>query len=241
VAQKFLKPFKFGKDVLAFVSTKQAGNLGYHVGDDPKKVSANRKRLANALKFDIKVLTCAKQVHGNKVVIVTPKLKGKGSLNWKSAVNDTDALITRYSDILLFIQTADCVPLLFYDSKKKVIGAAHAGWRGTALKIAKKTVKAMRKLGSKAKDIKVAIGPSIGPCCYEVGKDVAIRFKHYICKGNRYIVDLKNENKVQLIKAGIKAKNIQISDICTKCENKRFFSARKDKVAGRFGAGIMLV
>jgi YfiH family protein len=240
MAAKFLKPFKFGKSVLAFVSTKQAGNLGYHVGDDHKKVTVNRKRLAKALGFDIHSITCGKQTHNNKVMVVTPKLKGRGALDWNSAFNNTDALITKTPGICLMINVADCVPLLFYDPVKKVIGATHAGWRGTALKIAQKTVSSMVKLGSKAKDIKVGIGPSIGPCCYEVSRDVAMRFKSYICKGNKYFVDLKFENKDQLIKAGIQSKNIQSSKLCTKCNSDEFFSARVKTSIGRFGAGIML-
>jgi polyphenol oxidase len=240
MAAKFLKPFKFGKGVLAFISTKQAGNLGYHVGDDPKKVTANRKRLAKAVGFDIDSLTCGKQVHKNKVVVVTSKLRGKGSADWSSAINNTDALITKLPNTCLMINVADCVPLLFYDPVKKVIGATHAGWRGTELKIAQKTVRSMVKLGSKSKNIKVGIGPSISPCCYEVSKDVAVRFDHYICKGNKYFVDLKLENKEQLIKAGIPSKNIQTSKVCTKCSSIKFFSARAESPTGRFGAGIML-
>ena len=233
MAAKFLKPFKFGKDVLAFVSTRSAGNIGYHCGDHPSKVAANRKALAKAAGFKFNRLVTARQVHGNKVAIVTSRSAGR-------QVRGADALVTNSSKLCLMVRTADCVPLLFCDPVAKVIAAAHAGWKGTAQKIASKTVKAMRKLGSKPKDIRVGIGPSIGPCCYEVKKDVAVKFDHYICKGGSYFVDLKLENNRRLIKAGVLRRNIRASNSCTKCGPKRFFSARAGNPKGRFGTGIML-
>ena len=233
MAAEFLRPFKFGKDVLSFVSTRSAGNIGFHCGDEPSKVTANRKALAKAAGFEFNRLVTARQVHGDKVAIVTSGSAGK-------EVADADALVTRSANLCLMVRTADCVPLLFYDPVSNIIGAAHAGWRGTALRIAAKTVCAMKKLGSEPKDIKVALGPSIGPCCYEVKKDVAVKFDHHICKGNRYFVDLKLENKDQLVKEGILSKNIQISDLCTGCNSDRFFSARAGGPAGRFGTAIAL-
>lgn len=233
MAAKFLKPFRFGKGASAFVSTRQASNIGYHCGDDPRKVTANRKALAKAVGFEFKCLVTARQVHGSKVAIVTSRSAG-------GEVRGADALVTKFPGLCLMVRTADCVPLLFYDPVSKIIGAAHAGWRGTALKIAVKTIMAMKKLGSKSKDIKVGIGPSICKYCYEVKKDVAVKFDHYICKGNKYFVDLKLENKNQLVKAGIRSKNIQISKVCTRCNADQFFSARSSRLPGRFGTGIMI-
>jgi polyphenol oxidase len=238
MAAKFLKPFKFGKEVAAFVSTKQAGNISYNVGDDPKKVTVNRKALARSLNILIRSFTCAVQVHGGKVVKVTKSMRGKGALDIKSAIKNADAMITNIPGICLLIQIADCVPLLIYDPKKKVIGAAHAGWRGTVKDIAGKTVKTMKKYyKSDPKDIYVGIAPSIGKCCYEVGPEVANEFGY---KG-RIKLDLKEENLSRLIKAGIPRKNVQISPICTQCSSKDFFSVRAAKGnTGRFAAGIML-
>lgn len=233
MAREFLKAFRFGKGASAFVSTRQAGNIGYHCGDDPSKVIANRKTLAKASGFELKRLVTARQVHGNKVAIVTSRQAGK-------EIPAADALVTNSKGLCLMVRTADCVPLLFYDPVSKIVGAAHAGWRGTALKIAVKTIRAMQKLGSKPKNIKVRMGPSIGGCCYEVKKDVAVKFDHSICKGGRCFVDLKLENKDQLVKAGIRSKNVQMSKVCTKCNSERFFSARAGSPTGRFGTGIML-
>jgi polyphenol oxidase len=238
MAAKFLKPFRFGNNVLAFVSTKQAGNIGYHVRDDQKKVTANRKALSASLKIPVDSFTCAVQVHGGRIAKVTGRMKGKGALNLRSAIKDADGMVTNIPGICLLIQVADCVPLLFYDPKKKVIGATHAGWRGTVKDIAGKTVKAMnRHFGSSPKDIYVSVAPSIGKCCYEVGPEVAKEFGYM----GRMFLDLKKENLKQLINAGISRKNIQISPICTKCSSKDFFSVRAAKGnTGRFGAGILL-
>ncbi len=229
MAAKYLKPFKFGKGVLAFVSTRQAGNIGYHCGDDPSKVTANRKAIAKAVGFEFNRLVTARQMHGSKVAIVNSMSAGK-------EIRGADALVTKSSNLCLMVRTADCVPLLFYDPAAKVIAAAHAGWRSTALNVAAKTVKAMKKLGSTPKNIKVGIGPSIGPCCYEVGPEVSRKFG---LKG-KVKLDLQKENIEQLKVMGIRAKNIQISKVCTKCNSDKFFSARASNPTGRFGTGIML-
>lgn len=219
------------KGIRHFVSTRNGGtskppfntlNLSFNVSDDPKNVLQNRKLLTEALGIDIESITTAKQVHNNKIAVVTREMRGRGSNDHESALDDIDAMVTNVPGILLMIQVADCVPLLFYDPVKKVIAAVHAGWRGTVLKIARNTVKSMaNKYKSDPYNIYVGIGPSIGPCCYEV--------------------DLWETNKRQLLDSGIPQSNIEVSRICTRCEKKTFFSYRAGKgVTGRFGAGIML-
>jgi hypothetical protein len=228
MAAKLLKPFRFGKGVLAFVTTRDAGNLSLFIGDSAKKVIDNRKRIAGALNIPYNKLISAEQVHKDKVAVIK---------RLPVSLRRTDAMVTDLPGICLMLTTADCVPLLFYDPKRKVVAAAHAGWRGTALKIAQKTVNVMRKLGSKPKDILVGIGPSIGPCCYEVGPEVSKRFG----KKGRVHIDLRMENKRQLIKLGIPSRNIRVSNVCTKCRCDKYFSARASKgPTGRFAAGIML-
>jgi YfiH family protein len=142
------------------------------------------------------------------------------------------------------------VPILFYDPKQKVIGAAHSGWAGTISKIARNTIDTMiKKYSSKPEDIIVSIGPAIGPCCYEVKLDVVEKVqtnlnkdkeKIIITRNNKYYFDLCKANKLQLLSSGIPEENIEIAGVCTKCNNHLFFSARKAKKTGRFGAGIML-
>ena len=229
MAAKSLKPFRFGKGVLAFVTTRGSGNLSLFIGDSAKKVINNRKRIARALNIPYNRLISAEQVHKDRLAIIK---------RLPISLRSTDAMITDLPGICLMLTTADCVPLLFYDPNKRVIAAAHAGWRGTALKIAQRTIKAMQRLGSSIKDIKVGMGPSIGPCCYEVGPEVARMFG---IKG-RSNLDLRKENKKQLIGAGILSKNIKISDLCTKCNSDTFYSSRASNGAtGRFGTGIMLL
>ena len=241
------------KGITHFISTRDGGvsshpfdtlNLSFNVSDDPKHVASNRKLLSSALGFKIESLTTAKQVHGNNVAIVTRDMRGKGSNDHASALDGIDAMVTNVPNILLMIQVADCVPLLFYDQKKRVIAATHAGWRGTILEIARNTVNSMvKRFKSDPSYIYVGIGPSIGPCCYEVGREVIREAPKDLIKtrnGKSYF-DLWEANKSQLIKAGISASNIEVSGICTHCKSDTFFSSRAGGgITGRFGAGIIL-
>jgi hypothetical protein len=247
------------KGILHFISTRVGGisappfdslNLSFNVSDDPKNVLQNRKILAEALGIDIESVTAAKQVHDNKVAVVTSQMRGKGSKDHASALDNIDAMVTNVPGISLLIQVADCVPLLFYDPIKKVVGAAHAGWRGTVLKIAKHTVDSMvKRYRSDPAYIYVGIGPSIGPCCYEVGHEVVREVTKTLNNAKALIkvkdgsayFDLWEANKDQLMEAGISSSNIEVARICTRCNSDTFFSSRADKgVTGRFGAGIML-
>jgi len=219
-------------------------NLSFNVSDDAKDVLANRRLLAEALGIKFESMTAAKQVHNNKVAVVKREMRGKGANDHGSALDEIDAMVTDIPDILLMIQVADCVPLLLYDPKQKVIAAAHAGWRGTVLEIARNTVNSMvKRFKSDPAYIYVGIGPSIGPCCYEVGHEVIREASKDLIKtrnGKNYF-DLWEANKSQLIEAGIPASNIEISRICTHCNSDTFFSSRAGGgVTGRFGAGIML-
>ena len=242
------------KGIRHFISTRNGGvskppfdtlNLSFNVSDDPKHVAVNRQILSSALGFNLELMTTAKQVHGNKVAVVTKATRGKGAIDHGSALAGIDAMVTNVPGILLMIQAADCVPLLFYDPKQKVIAATHAGWRGTILKIARNTVSSMvKRFKSDPAYIYVGIGPSIGPCCYEVGRKVIREASKDLLKirnGKNYF-DLWKANKSQLIEAGIPASNIEVSKICTHCSSDIFFSSRAGGgITGRFGAGIMLV
>ncbi|TAL25034.1 MAG: peptidoglycan editing factor PgeF [Nitrospirae bacterium] len=158
-----------------------------------------------------------------------------------------DAVITKDKGVLIGIQTADCVPVLLCDIKKSVIGAVHAGWRGTAAEILKKTINVMRdKFISLPDDIMIAIGPSIRLCCYHVGYDVlesVIKVtgagEYHTHKSNAYCLDLATANKFQAISSGIPEKNIWMSQECTYCNPERFYSYRYAKgPTGRQGGFI---
>jgi YfiH family protein len=147
---------------------------------------------------------------------------------------------------MLNILTADCVPILLYDTKKEVVAAIHAGWRGTHMHIVTKTVQKMiDTFNSNPKDIIAGIAPSIGRCCYEVGEDVAEHFfdmpQSFTRKDEKYMLDLPLINKEQLLIAGLKEESIEMSHICTSCNVERFFSYRKEQgCSGRFMSTIGL-
>ncbi|MBW2342342.1 MAG: peptidoglycan editing factor PgeF [Deltaproteobacteria bacterium] len=244
-----------------FVSTRTGGfstspynslNLGLNVGDDPEKVMKNRKRLGATMRIPLHHLTIGQQIHSGNVAVISKKLRGKGCSHHDEAVKDTDAMVTNVPNICLLILVADCVPMLFFDPVRNVIGVAHAGWKGTLQSIAFHTVRAMENgFGSSRHNIIAAMGPSIGPCCYEVGPEVITEMKAVFSNFQDYIrhesrdgkgyLDLWKANLDQLLHAGIERKNIEMATQCT-CHNPDvFFSYRHQHgQTGRFGAGICI-
>ncbi len=161
-----------------------------------------------------------------------------------------DAVITNRKDVIIGVQTADCVPILLYDSRANAIGAVHAGWRGTAAQILKKAIRAMEdRFGSSASNIIVAIGPSIKGCCYNVGYEVIEAVKiatgkgdYWTKKGEQYFADLSIANRQQAISSDIPSENIWISEDCTFCLPEKYFSYRYAKgPTGRQGGFIGLL
>ena len=248
-------------EITHFVSTRAGGvseknfsslNTGFHVGDDNFRVSQNRRILANSLGIALEKFTLANQCHSANVAIVDGSGRGRGAFDKTDALPNTDGLITSVSEICLGVQVADCVPILLYDPKNRVIAALHAGWKGTIRKIASEAVsKMLRHYGSRAENIYAGLGPSNGPCCYEVGGDVcreAIKafgtVKDIIMpakEAGKYIFDQWKANFRLLTEAGIKPDHIEVSEICTQCRSEQFFSNRAlEGVSGRFMAGIML-
>ena len=245
-----------------FVSTRGGGfsdppydslNLGFHVGDDPENVLKNRERLADTIGIPLTHFTIGRQIHSGNVTIVSEALRGKGSIDHSQAIDATDAMVTTVPDTCLMVLVADCVPMLFFDPVRNVIGVAHAGWKGTLEYIASKTVRAMENgFGSSPHNIIVGMGPSIGPCCYEVGPEVIAQVRSIFPSGKEYILnesgdgkgyfDLWRANLDQLLRAGIQRKNVEMAMKCT-CHNPDlFFSYRHQKgETGRFGAGISIL
>jgi len=250
------------QEITHFISTRTRGfskspfdslNLGFHVADNPEDVLNNRKRLASAIGIPLKSLTAARQIHSGNVTIVSEPLRGRGSTNHEDAIEASDAMVTDVPRICLILLVADCVPMLFFDPVRNVIGVAHAGWKGTLEYIASKTVRAMENgFGSSPHNIIVGMGPSIGPCCYEVGPEVIAQVRSIFPSGKEYILnesgdgkgyfDLWRANLDQLLRAGIQRKNIEMAMKCT-CHNPDlFFSYRHQKgETGRFGAGISIL
>lgn len=225
----------------------QSLNLGLHVGDDAARVLANREKVCDALGVDAASLVVGEQVHGTNVARVDAAHRGRGARHAADAIPGVDALITDSPGLVLFGLFADCVPVLLYDPERRAVGLAHAGWKGTVGQIAGGTVRAMADaFGSRPQTCFAAIGPSIGPCCFEVGRDVAVRFQEadgaVVCQsGNSYRVDLWKANVRQLEAAGIPAEHITVARLCTRCLKEQFFSHRGDGGrTGRIAAAIGL-
>jgi YfiH family protein len=215
-------------------------SLALHTGEEEQKIIKNRTKVAQKfVSKEILHFIVANQTHSDHIKIIGDQ-KTQGWRSLDDAVEDCDALITDEKNVILSILTADCVPILLYDPKNKVVAAVHAGWKGTEAKIVSKTVQKMKDtFGSQVKDIVAGIAPSIGKCCYEVGIDVAQHFfdipEGYSKKGEKYMLDLPYINKYQLLKIGLLEENIELSGVCTACEVDAYFSYRKEQgCSGRF-------
>ncbi|MDO4540764.1 MAG: peptidoglycan editing factor PgeF [Syntrophomonadaceae bacterium] len=225
-------------------------NLALHVGDTDEKVRANREIFMHSLSLKPDDMVCCQQVHGNRVMRVGAKERGRGALLYRDALPETDALITDCEGLALCTFYADCIPLYFFDAATRCIGMAHAGWKGTMAGIARHTLDAMAKeFGACGDTLQCFIGPGIGPCCFEVGDDVARRVQelypqHDVLlqqRGGRCFCDLKLANKLMMKEWGIKEDNIRCSELCSCCEAELLYSYRRDKgVTGRMAALIML-
>jgi hypothetical protein len=227
-------------------------NPAMHNGDDLKSVIKNRKIIAESLNIPADKFVTADQVHGDSIYRVTAEDAGRGAYSYADSIPKTDALITNERAVPLMMFFADCVPVMLLDTKNKAIGICHAGWRGTVAKIPYKTVRKMtEEFGSNPEDIQAAIAPSIGPCCYEVDRQVEEKisdsFKEKAplllkARGNgKWLLDLWQANKFSLMEAGLSEENIAVSRICTSCNAKIFYSYRADKgKTGRLAAILCL-
>ena len=220
-------------------------NLGMHRGDKPENVEENYRILGKNIGFSLNDLVLTRQTHSDIVRRV-----GKADANGLDNHDypECDALITKEPGVALAVFSADCTPILLEDPITGAVGALHAGWRGTAAALAEKTVQAMvREFGCKPENIRAAIGPNIGPCCFETDIDVpnAIvealgesAWEHITQKKEKYYVNLKTINAAFLRRAGVT--QIRCAQECTACENERFWSHR---VAGnqRGSQGAIIV
>ena len=206
-------------------------NIAIKEGETEENVRRNIEILGCALGFGMQDLVLTRQTHSDIVRVV-----GRGDCNgpFHRDYPECDGLVTNTPGIALMIFTADCTPLLFHDPVTGAVGAAHAGWRGTAAAIGVKVVQAMiREFGSDPADIRAAIGPNIGFCHFETDGDVpeamgaafGPEVEAYICRsGEKYYLDLKAINALSLRRAGVN--HIEISNDCTMCQPHRFWSHR---------------
>ncbi len=213
-------------------------NLAFHVGDDIINVNHNHTLLAQEMNYKKESLVHMKQIHSNIVKTATDKNNFENPLT-------CDALITNAKDIPLMVMVADCSPILFYDVKKRVIAVAHAGRAGAFKNIVQNVINSFSDIfHSNLADIVVSVGPSIGNCCYEVSEEILSEAKELGLdfamskRQESYYLDISSILKNQLLKAKIKAENIEFSDECSCCQNDKYFSYRAQNVTGRF-AGII--
>jgi len=222
-------------------------NLGPRSGDAPERVRANRDRFLQGAGMGGARLLAPRQVHSAAVAIyrAADPLPPNG-------VFEGDALLSDAPGVVLMILAADCVPVLLHDPERGVIGAVHAGWRGTAGAIVQVAVARMAgAFGSRPGALHAALGPAIGRCCYQVGPEVTAALAPVspgeiaaYCDpdaGGKARLDLTAINRVQLIAAGIPAHQVSVAGLCTACRTDLFYSHRREgEPTGRNGAVIAL-
>jgi YfiH family protein len=217
-------------------------NTGHTVGDALEHVRENHRRIWKALGIRGEDVVSPHQVHSAVVRVVDGRDRGR-------VCEQTDALITDTPDVYLMLRFADCVPVLFYDPARRAVGLAHAGWRGTVALIARATVRQMvDSFGCRPSDILAGIGPSIGPCCYEVGDEVLEAAREAFPRAPRLVqrqengrwhFDLWAANRYQLAQMGVTT--VEVSGLCTACRTDEWFSHRAERgQTGRLGAVIGL-
>lgn len=234
-------------------------NCALHVGDDPAHVAENRSKVADAAGFRFEDWTSGEQVHLAEIAIVTAEERGRGRLDRESAFPDTDGLLTNEPGVLLTSFYADCVPLYFFDPVRRVVGLAHAGWKGTVAEIGRRmTEKMAEHYGSRPEDIVAAIGPCIGESRYEVDATVLDRVQEALDRdrqadsrnasdfsvdsgGGKALLNLKELNRHIMIRSGIRPESIACTSWCTSSRTDLFFSHRQENgQTGRMASWIGL-
>lgn len=207
-------------------------NMSFREGDEEFHVLQNWNNLSAVFQIPVEKFLVLNQIHGDDIFVIGPH----GDYFSSREALDYDAIVTNRTNLAICIKTADCAPVFLVDRAKKIIAAVHAGWRGSALGITAKTVRLMRsQYGSQPSDLAAAIGPSIGPCCYEVDAATVDQFRgHADCESfrkpgkrkDRWMLNLVEVNRAQLREAGLSEQAIDSADLCTSCRQDRFFSHR---------------
>jgi YfiH family protein len=228
-------------------------NLAYaHAEDTAAQVSENWRRFGAAVGFDPARAVLTQQTHSVNIREAVEADAGRGLIR-PLGYSDIDGLITAQPNLPLITYHADCAPLFFYAPRRRLIGLAHAGWRGTAAGMARAMVQQLAQRGCSPEELLAGVGPAAGPCCYQVGEEVAQHFAGLSDEAGpllrpdagapgKYKLDLWRANRLFLLQAGLKAQNIMISGLCTVCNPQFFFSHRvQGQARGTMAAVMMLV
>lgn len=228
-------------------------NLGLNSGDDLENVYENRRRLAEILNISNKNLYIPYQTHDDKICIVDENFLELSDEEKTKRLKGIDAIITDRKNIGIGITTADCVPILIFDPTKNIFAAVHAGWKGTAARIAAKTVEKMHShFNCKPQDLIAGIGPCISQSKFEVGEEVVDCFRqadfpidiigYHNSESGKLHIDLELTNRLILEEAGIIFSSIETANLCTYSNPDKFFSARRQTIySGRMITGGVLI
>jgi YfiH family protein len=210
-------------------------NTSYDVGDLPNHVTANLDIIKDTV--DAEHLMVMKQAHGNRIFVVRP-----GGTDTKLETPAADAVITDIPGLAILVKQADCQGVIIFDSNRNVVANVHCGWRGNVGNILGNVVERMKSdFGCNGYDLKAGIGPSLGPCCAEFvdhDKIFPESFEEFMANTNYF--NLWAISRRQLLNAGLRKENIEISGVCTRCTTDIFYSYRGEGKTGRFGTVVML-
>ena len=209
-------------------------NLAFRRGDEPHTVIENLRLFSDAVGVAPESVISRHQIHSARVVYADEKMRGEGYFT--DTNEECDGYVTDREGVTLGVKTADCVPIFFADADARVIGAVHAGWRGTASGLAAECVRKMCELGARPENIRAAIGAAIHFCCYEVGEDFFESVEALVGedtarefireRDGKLHADIVGMNRRFLIEAGLCEHNIDVCEYCTCCEPSLFFSHR---------------
>ena len=244
-------------DIFCFSTTRHGGcstgeyasfNCNHYCGDSPQAVMRNRELLCSLMPRP-DALVIPHQTHGTTVRVIDENFVSLPDKEKLSCLESVDALVTNVAGQCLCVSTADCVPVLCYDARRRAVAAIHAGWRGTVARIVEYTLRLMADVyGTDGRDVHACIGPSISPEAFEVGDEVWQAFRdsgfpmgRIAHRCGKWHIDLWEANRLQLLACGVCPENIELSGVCTYGSNEDFFSARRQGVhSGRILSGILL-
>ena len=256
--QPQLDYYDLGDGVVAFSSTRHGGcskgnyaafNINHYCGDDEEDIGKNRDTLCQLLGINGDRLVMPHQVHETKVARIDGQFFELSAAERLEALEGVDALMTNLKGVCIGVSTADCIPVLLYDTEHQAVCAIHAGWRGTVKRIVMKAIEAMTAAyGTCPQRLLAQIGPGIHLDSFEVGDEV---YETFIQAGfdmpaisrheQKWHIDLPECNRLQLIDSGLLPQNIKVSPVCTYQQADDYFSARRLGIdSGRIFTGILM-